>query len=94
MADVTVTEKEPDVYTVVVDDGGRTTTHTVLVPAELAASLGCGHVPGIDLVRRSFAFLLERESADSILRDFSLEQIGDYFPDYPETIRRRLTAPM
>jgi len=35
-------------------------------------------------------FLLEREPPTSILRTFSLEQIGDYFPDYRATIRRTL----
>jgi hypothetical protein len=36
---------------------------------------------------------LEREPATSILRSFSLEQIGDYFSDYRETIRERLAGP-
>jgi hypothetical protein len=91
MADVAVTETEPGVYAVVVADGGRSTTHTVRVPSDLPGSLGCGHVPVIDLVRCSFDFLLEREPASSILGRFSLEQIGHYFPDYPEIISRRLT---
>ena len=40
----------------------------------------------IDLVRRSFAFLLEREPKESILRSFDLPEIGRYFPDYERTI--------
>ena len=40
----------------------------------------------IDLVRRSFAFLLEREPKESILRSFELPEIGRYFPDYERTI--------
>jgi hypothetical protein len=42
------------------------------------------------LVRRSFEFLLERESKESILRSFELPVIGRYFPEYEGEIRRRL----
>ena len=35
-----------------------------------------------DLVRDSFAFLLERESKESILKQFDLSVIQRYFPDY------------
>jgi hypothetical protein len=40
-----------------------------------------------DLVRRSFAFLLEREPKESILRSFDLTVIGSYFPDWERRIR-------
>jgi len=39
-----------------------------------------------DLVRRSFEFLLARESRESILSSFDLPAIGRYFPDYEATI--------
>jgi hypothetical protein len=35
-----------------------------------------------DLVRDSFAFLLEREPKESILKEFDLSVIQRYFPDY------------
>lgn len=41
------------------------------------------------LVRRSFAFLLEREPRESILRAFELPLIGRYFPEYSSVIVRR-----
>lgn len=85
---MTVVEKSTDTYTVTVRDGRSTSSHTVRVPAGLPEALGCGSVPGAELVRVSFAFLLERESPSSILRTFSLEQIGDYFPEYGDTVRR------
>jgi hypothetical protein len=90
MAEVTVVEQGTGTYIVTVGEGPRTTTHTVGVPAGLPATLGCGTVPVIELVRWSFAFLLEREPPASILRRVSLEQIGDYFPDYQPAIRRAL----
>jgi hypothetical protein len=87
VAEVTVTEGSAGTYTVTVAEGPRTTTHTVRVPDGFATDLGCPSAPEIDLVRQSFSFLLEREPADSILRTFSLEQIGHYFPEYRSTIR-------
>ena len=35
-----------------------------------------------EILRRSFAFLLERESNSSILRSFDLPAIQRYFPEY------------
>ena len=51
--------------------------------------------PGVTverLVEASFAFLLEREPRESILREFSLAVISRYFPEYEHEIRRRLGA--
>ena len=42
-----------------------------------------------DLVRESFAFLLEHEPVSSILATFDLTVIARYFPGYPEAMRRR-----
>jgi len=36
-------------------------------------------------------FLLEREPATSILREFALSTISDYFPEYPAEMLRRLS---
>jgi len=41
-----------------------------------------------DLVRRSFEFLLEREPAGSILREFDLAVIQRYFPEFDQNFRR------
>ena len=41
----------------------------------------------IDLIIKSFEFLLERESNQSILSEFNLEIIENYFPEYPKLIR-------
>ena len=46
---------------------------------------GGGETPR-DLVRRSFEFLLARESKESILRSFALTDIGRYFPEYERDI--------
>jgi hypothetical protein len=67
------------------------TSHTVSVAEGMADELGWAGAEA-ELVRESFAFLLEREPPTSILRSFSLDVIGRYFPEYPTEIRRRLPA--
>jgi len=48
-----------------------------------------GDAAGVeDLVRRSFEFLLERESPGSILGRFDLAVIQRYFPDYDHYFKR------
>lgn len=71
---------------------GLITSHTVTVPEGMLDELGCAGVAEAELVRQSFAFLLEREPPTSILRRFSLDVIGRYFPEYPTEIRRCLPA--
>ena len=46
---------------------------------------GRGQTPE-ELVRRSFEFLLQRESKESILREFELSVIQRYFPEYDEAM--------
>ncbi|MDP9070890.1 MAG: hypothetical protein M3N68_06325 [Actinomycetota bacterium] len=91
MSDVTVTAMGPGQFGVQVREGDTTTSHKVVVPAEVVDELG---IPDLDpqlLVEESFAFLLEREPATSIMREFPLSEISRHFPEYLEEIRRRLT---
>ena len=71
-----------------VADGGSSSRHTVRVRRGDLARLDPGAASPDDLVGRSFAFLLEREPAESILRSFDLTVIGRYFPEYESAIRR------
>jgi hypothetical protein len=87
MAQITVTRQAGGTFHVRTPAG---TSHEVSVPAGFPASLGCDHVAPGELVRASFEFLLEREAATSILREFSLDVVGQYFPSYPAEIRARL----
>jgi hypothetical protein len=87
MTQITVTQQAGSTFRVQTPAG---TSHQVTVPTGFAASLGCGHVVPDELVRASFEFLLEREPATSILREFSLDVISQYFPSYPAEIGTRL----
>jgi len=64
-----------------------TTTHTVRISRAEHERYGGGEVT--DLVRRSFEFLLERETNTSILREFDLGAIERYFPEYATVIHSR-----
>lgn len=73
------------------DDPGATDHEVTLSSGDLA-TLGPNTAQPETLVAASFAFLLEREPRESILRRFSLPVIARYFPEYPAEIRRRLHA--
>lgn len=77
--------------TVTVGDDPGATTHEVTVDRETLADLAPAATPE-ELVRASFAFLLEREPRESIMRRFELPIIGRFFADYPDEIRRRLAG--
>ena len=73
-------------------DAGGSGEHRVTVRRSDLARLAPGADDPVDLVRRSFAFLLERESRDSILRAFDLTVIGRYFPEWERDHPRGLTV--
>ena len=87
MTEITVNQQAGGTFRVQTPAG---TSHEVSVPTGFAASLGCGQVAPDELVRASFAFLLEREPATSILPEFSVDIISRYFPSYPAEIGTRL----
>jgi hypothetical protein len=74
---------EGDGYRCTVDvaDGGSSSRHLVRVSRKDLDRWAAGRTVET-LVRDSFAFLLEREPKESILRDFDLAVIKKYFPDY------------
>jgi hypothetical protein len=73
---------------VVVGDDVGATRHAVSVALDELARFAPGDAEPSDLVRRSFEFLLARESRESILRHFELSVIERYFPEYREEITR------
>jgi hypothetical protein len=74
---------------VMVEDDATQTRHRVAVTRVDLDRLARGAAEPTDLVRRSFEFLLERESPQSILRSFELPVIARYFPEYEAEIGRR-----
>jgi hypothetical protein len=49
-----------------------------------------GRIIPEEFVKKSFEFLLDRESKDSILQQFDVAKINDYFPEYEKEMKRIL----
>jgi hypothetical protein len=76
----------------VVEGAGSRTRHDVTVRPETVSSLGWqGSVD--ELVRRTFEFLLARESKEAILPSFDISVVGRYFPEYEGTARDGFPRP-
>jgi hypothetical protein len=71
-----------------VGDDAAATTHRVSVSRAELAELAPGSMDPAALVEESFAFLLEREPRESILREFAISDIGRYFPEYRAEMAR------
>jgi hypothetical protein len=85
MQDIQVTKIDEVHYEVTVN-GKTFTTHHVTVQDAYATKLTNNQISKEALVKKSFEFLLERESNTSILRHFDLTVISRYFPEYESTI--------
>ena len=88
---IEVEEQNDGAFRVRVIDGRSESSHRVTVASEDYNRLTGGKIEMRELVRRSFEFLLEREPKESILRQFDLQVIGRYFPDFEREIKRRMT---
>ena len=91
MATIDVQQQRPGEFRVTVTEGKSSTTHAVTVDDAYYRKLTAGKIEPAELVRRSFEFLLDRESKESILSRFALPVIGRYFPEYEEEIRQHIT---
>ncbi len=75
-------------FDVRVTDGGSESRHQVTLSRFDRDRIAAGTDPS-ELVRESFAFLLEREPKESILGSFDLTVIARYFPEYEAAIAKR-----
>ena len=78
---ISVTAKGQDTFEVVVTTQS-TTTHLVTVSDAIHIKLTNGKISKETVVKKSFEFLLAREPNTSILSQFKIEVISQYFPDY------------
>lgn len=68
--------------------GTSETIHHVQLKPEDYQRFAAGIVSPEELIEASFRFLLERESNTSILSNFELPVISQYFPEYEREIPR------
>ena len=78
---ISITRKDKDTFSVTVASSS-TTTHTVTISDQIHLKLTSGKISKKTLLEKSFEFLLQREPNTSILAEFKLEVISQYFPDY------------
>jgi hypothetical protein len=91
VADITVTRGADGNslrFHVVVGEDDPNTEHDVTLSKSDLERLGGGRSPET-FVRDCFAFLLEREPKESILRSFDVSVIGGYFPEFEREIAGR-----
>ena len=92
MGGIRITPAGPHEFGVEVTEGQETTSHRVIVPPSLLDDWGLEDTDSEAVVRESFAFLMEREPASSILPEFSLAIIPRYFPEYRDELPDRLSG--
>ncbi|HXP80594.1 MAG TPA: hypothetical protein VN976_11870 [Verrucomicrobiae bacterium] len=89
-AKIEVEKLDASHFSVRVMEPGSESTHQITLNPKDYARLAGGAVEPEELVRKSFQFLLERESKESILGRFDLSVISRYFPEYEREIKKRL----
>jgi hypothetical protein len=71
-------------------DGAQRSRHNVRVSREDLERWGApGERDPDALIQRAFAFLLQREGPQQILKSFELGDVSRYFPEFDEEMRRR-----
>jgi hypothetical protein len=89
-ADIEIEGLDKEKFRVTVTEGKSKSSHVVTLKTEYYRKLTGGKISAEELLRRSFEFLLERESKESILTGFELPVIGRYFPDYEAAMKKSL----
>lgn len=79
------TDKE---FIVVVKEGDTKTEHVVSLDDNYYKDLSQEKITKEALIKKSFEFLLKRESKESILSRFNLRLINRYFSEFDEEIRK------
>ena len=64
------------------------TVHIVLLNDSFHQDVTNNKLTKTALITKSFEFLLERESNQSILKKFNLKVISQYFPEYIDEIKK------
>ncbi len=90
-ATITVERIGEGEYRVRVVEGKNETQHRVTLDEADYQRISGGKTTPEELIKRSFEFLLENEPKESILRQFNLTVINQYFPKYEIEIRRRIS---
>lgn len=83
---IKVKKQNEEEFMVSVEEENSSSNHTVYLDENYYQKLTGGNISREELIKKSFEFLLERESKESILSEFNLTIIKNYFPEYEEKI--------
>lgn len=84
---IEIKKKSEHEFFVCVKEENTETEHLITLDDDYYKKLTNGEISKEELIKRSFEFLLERESKESILSKFDLKVIKNYFPEYEKKIR-------
>jgi len=84
---IEVKKKNEQEFLVTIEEKGSSSEHTVSLDDDYYQNLTDGKTSKEELIKKSFEFLLERESKESILSEFNLRIIKNYFPEYEKEIK-------
>ena len=83
--EIKITPTSEEVYQVQVS-GKTETMHSVSMTIPDYERLTGGRKPKEQLVLFAFKFLLRREENTSILREFSIRKVSEYFPEFEKEV--------
>ena len=72
------------------EGSGSKTVHEVTMDKEYYQEMSDEIILPEEFVKRSIDFLLKRENKDSILKEFNIRQISNYFTEYEDEIRKEI----
>lgn len=82
-----ITKLDENKFRVDIDLNRSSTSHEVTLNDDYWQKLTAGKISKEELIEKSFEFLLERESNETILREFELPVINQYFPEFEDSIQ-------
>lgn len=83
---ILVEEVSPNNFKVVVTQRS-TSEHQVTVSKDFLNQFTKYNISPENIVKHSFEFLLDREPNTSILKEFDITVISNYFPEYTKTVK-------
>ncbi len=84
---IRVNKKSELEFAVIIKEGDSRTEYLVTLDDEYYQNLTDEKISKEELIKRSFEFLLMRESKESILSIFNVRIIKNYFPEYEGKIK-------
>ena len=83
---INIKELSPNTFDVTIYSNTET-NHQVTITDNFLTEYQIKNLTKKEIIKKSFLFLLERESNTSILRKFDIEVIGNYFPEYKKLFK-------